>query len=74
MAKDAYSNKDLLIRIDERVLQLQKEFKKICEQNKKLDKRIDKLEKWQSYVLGAAGVIGAIIGILGNRLIESLAK
>ncbi len=66
------TQRELLYRIDERVGQLQKQMTEICGSYDTLDQRVSKLENWRMYVLGIFGVVGAIFGLLGDRLIEFL--
>lgn len=66
------TDRELLIRIDERVKSLQIKFASICTKNKNLEKRVNKLEQWKMYVVGAAGVVGAVVTLLGNKIIESV--
>lgn len=74
MSKDIsqMSQRDLLIRVDERVKNLQVKFASICTKNNNLEKRVNKLEQWKMYVVGAAGVVGAVVTLLGNKIIESV--
>lgn len=63
---------ELLVRIDERVYNIQKDLeimnKKISEQYE----RIEKLEQWKSYVLGAAAVIGVAVATVVSLAINFL--
>ncbi len=55
---------ELLVRIDERVQQLQRDVTNICSMNATQNGRISKLENWQSKIIGALLLLSASIPIL----------
>jgi hypothetical protein len=68
------TNKELLWRIDERVSQLQRQLNKICVKIDEMEERVNNLEDFKKYFLGIVGVIGAAVGLIGDKLVDLLFK
>ena len=68
------TEKELLIRIDERVKGLQADFAVVCKRNGDLEKRVDKLEQWRMYVVGVASIIGAVASLVATKVFSSIFK
>ena len=69
---DNKGDHELLVRIDERVYSIQKELENINRKIGEQYERIEKLEQWKSYVLGAAAVIGVVVASIVSLAINFL--
>jgi predicted unusual protein kinase regulating ubiquinone biosynthesis (AarF/ABC1/UbiB family) len=69
-ARISSGEKELTAKIDDQYDDILKELKDMrkesTEQHNKLSNRITTMEKWMWTVMGAAGVFGALIGVLVN--------
>ena len=55
---------DLLVRIDERVGDIQKDIVDLKDGLTTHAKRIGALERWRAYILGVSGVIAVVVSVV----------
>ena len=59
---------DLLVRIDERVGDIQLDIEELKAGISTHCKRIGALERWRAYILGASGIIAFVVSIVAGVL------